>query len=1401
MTTSTDYVGLGPCVQDPAWVKMSSPTPAVSKKRKKPDTKPQSQINKCLNEKRRREQENTYIEELAELIQASIASDMSSLSVKPDKCAILQQTVNQIRRIKAAEGAGEGAVQQGEVSSSKPTLLPSQRLGPLLLEALDGFLFLVSTEGKIEFVSDKVSYFIKFTSEDLTGKSIYNIIHVGDHAKFSSSFMSIGWPSESTSETSRSRSFNCRLLVRPPDDQEETMEEKQQRVSQYENMQISAVLLPPSYLVDKGNSESFEGEGQQCLVCLVRRIPPNERIQGTPVEQFTTKLDTQGTIIALDASGVSPRYSQYINKERIGEQFEDLIAPGDIGKVTGHLGEALHSGQATSQVYRVKVGGDRFIRVQTKSKLFRDTDGTQPEGSFIMATHTIIGPFQEGGASATSDRLLAGTSGNGGSVLDESQGGRPSSTGGVVDDSSVPFGDNGRLRRLLSHGDDSGDLSSADGPNKILKDLLNQKDEDDTQGGGTGSGDSIRFIPHRIPHLESKPNTSSSPAANSRDNNMLRELLNNEDEDNEKKSGDEIWDLLNTPEDKKPDLTSEFRPPQGPPGGPMQTVNSTSSSSTPNTLSSTSSSNPQPLNSSGVPPRPPSRDMLPASNMLRGMKRPSDEPHDGNPNKHQVLGAFETMLGPSPPATSMSPAPVQHGGPPTPHGGPSTPHGPPTPLGGPPTPHGGPPTPLGNSTSGNIGHVGSGSSPNNQGQSKLWEKNKMLASLLAKESPHSNPPRPTTQNVNPESLPQEKLPKILKDKTHPSTTWMPSGPSQSQILTQIFVNGPGQHQNIKSSNVSLNQQHPLGTSTSGNSVPQSNMGSQHSTNAHGRLGVNNIPMNSSVSVPTSHGGMWDIGGNSNVSVAASSVSTKTTTALPSFIDAMPRNPIGDVSSSYSEGGLPSITTAANFLSTQNNADDFLPESILNDIMEMTSTFPASGSTDEVGQPPSISSDDVHRPPTSSYNLIEIQKIKEDLMSDFDTQVAPAVTGPGPLPPYTAVASASSIGNYPPPYTQRTRFPNAGPTGAPGGGTNVVGSMIRSSNQQFSPGSPRPNMTNQRTTFMRQQDMRKRLIQQQQNQVLVPTPSSDVTQPPTSYQNMDDLFNNTIAPNVNVTLQRNVADSQTSPNYNILGNSPIGCGGQISPGQRIPQSPFSPVGQTTSPLPTQQYPNSGQIGSYQAQGSQLSPRLSQGSPAPPSYQTGGQPLPQMSPTGPSTPSTPGVQVPSGQQSPAWSTPSPQQRNSLMAQNPLLNAQLSSYMKTDGSRQFDSGRQFHGGGRSGHLPSIRSMPSPGARQSPYPSMGPPTPGAAGQGDAGPYPPSSPQQGQSSLLYQQQQPQQQYRSCLQRTISAPGQMSENNKWVGDSVNTSQAGGLSASPRMDDSRGNSGNDKESMLKHLLSK
>lgn len=40
-------------------------------------------------------------------------------------------------------------VQQGEVSSSRPTILSNEVYGPLLLEALEGFLFVINSEGKV----------------------------------------------------------------------------------------------------------------------------------------------------------------------------------------------------------------------------------------------------------------------------------------------------------------------------------------------------------------------------------------------------------------------------------------------------------------------------------------------------------------------------------------------------------------------------------------------------------------------------------------------------------------------------------------------------------------------------------------------------------------------------------------------------------------------------------------------------------------------------------------------------------------------------------------------------------------------------------------------------------------------------------------------------------------------------------------------------------------------------------------------------------------------------------------------------------------------------------------------------------------------------------------------------
>uniref|UniRef100_UPI00398F3462 nuclear receptor coactivator 1-like n=1 Tax=Pristiophorus japonicus TaxID=55135 RepID=UPI00398F3462 len=90
-------------------------------------------------DKRRREQESRYIEDLAELLSANL-SHIDSLSVKPDKCRILRKTVHQIQLIKRLEqekaaARADDEVQKSDISSSSQSLIEKDSLGPLLLEA------------------------------------------------------------------------------------------------------------------------------------------------------------------------------------------------------------------------------------------------------------------------------------------------------------------------------------------------------------------------------------------------------------------------------------------------------------------------------------------------------------------------------------------------------------------------------------------------------------------------------------------------------------------------------------------------------------------------------------------------------------------------------------------------------------------------------------------------------------------------------------------------------------------------------------------------------------------------------------------------------------------------------------------------------------------------------------------------------------------------------------------------------------------------------------------------------------------------------------------------------------------------------------------------------------------
>lgn len=97
----------------------------------------------------------------------------------------------------------------------------------------------------MEYVTDNVSQFIKFSKDEILGRSIFTIIHPGDHGRFSSYLLpttvanwSQGGSGSGANQPPKNRPFNCRLLIKTSDEAEESVSETKEHTNKYEHVQV-----------------------------------------------------------------------------------------------------------------------------------------------------------------------------------------------------------------------------------------------------------------------------------------------------------------------------------------------------------------------------------------------------------------------------------------------------------------------------------------------------------------------------------------------------------------------------------------------------------------------------------------------------------------------------------------------------------------------------------------------------------------------------------------------------------------------------------------------------------------------------------------------------------------------------------------------------------------------------------------------------------------------------------------------------------------------------------------------------------------------------------------------------------------------------------------------------------
>uniref|UniRef100_A0A8C9VAZ5 Neuronal PAS domain protein 2 n=1 Tax=Scleropages formosus TaxID=113540 RepID=A0A8C9VAZ5_SCLFO len=337
------------------------------------------------SEKKRRDQFNVLIKELCTMLQSQ------GYPRKMDKSTILQNTINFLQKQKEILAQTESC----EIRQDwKPSFLSNEEFTQLMLEALDGFLIALTTDGNIIYVSDSVSSLIGHLPSDMVDQNILNFLPEREHGevyKLLSSHMLMGDPvAADFLENETQIEFCCHLARGNMDAKEPPTYEYVKFVGDFKFHNSVPTSSSNGFELALPRTLQSSAEEQVCLVATVRLVTPQFLKDlcnvDDPCDEFTSRHSLEWKFLFLDHRA-SPIIG-YLPFEVLGTSGYDYYHVDDLELIAQCHKQLMQFGKGKSCYYRFLTKGQQWIWLQTHYYITYHQWNSKPE--FIVCTHTVV---------------------------------------------------------------------------------------------------------------------------------------------------------------------------------------------------------------------------------------------------------------------------------------------------------------------------------------------------------------------------------------------------------------------------------------------------------------------------------------------------------------------------------------------------------------------------------------------------------------------------------------------------------------------------------------------------------------------------------------------------------------------------------------------------------------------------------------------------------------------------------------------------------------------------------------------------------------------------------------------------------------------------------------------------